>query len=138
MSRCGNSVRHRCAFSQLAIAFTLLGAHTTLGAGLPGQWTLWADTSHGYVSGNYPCLAISPATHEMYESFQFNGSGTPIGSPGKVWRVDLTDPTRAFSLLPQTGFALPPVGGTNPQMNVFTMTVNAAGEPIVGDRKSVV
>jgi hypothetical protein len=96
-----------------------------------GSWTLWASAQNGVVAGNYPKLAISPATHELYYSYYIRPSSNtdPLGT---VWQCSLNDPTRTFSLMPQTGLVLPPRPATGGVPNVFSLTTSAAGEPIVG------
>jgi hypothetical protein len=90
-------------------------------------WVFWAGTQNGMAPGTYPVLAIAPLPRrDIYYS---NISGAVSGT-GVVWRARLDDPSRAFSVMP--AFPLPTPATGMPYQNVFTMTTNLNGEPIVG------
>lgn len=92
------------------------------------SFTMWADTRNGLTAGTYPVLAIAPAPRgDIYYSTLLGGNS---GSMGTVWRAKLNDPARAFTRMP--GFPLPTPAAGSSFVNVFTMTTNQNGEPIVG------
>ena len=66
----------------------------------------------------------------MFYSFA-NLPNNDTSTLGKVWQCDLNDPTHTFTQLPQTGLILPPHPAGQVQ-NVFSMTTDDLGEPIVG------
>ena len=86
-------------------------------------WAAWAGVS----TGTYPVLAIAPSPRR--DIYYANISNTASGM-GMVWRAKLDDPARTFSLMP--GFPLPTPAAGMPYQNVFTLTTNLNGEPIVG------
>jgi hypothetical protein len=132
MSRLLNHVDRGATASRVARA--LIAAPLLLGCSLLApradaaeSWVRWADKSNGVVQGTFPRIAISRATHTLFHSYRFPSPG----AKGRVYRVDMQDPARKVTLMPQAGFDLLP-GASNTQFNVFSMTTNEAGEPIVG------
>jgi MYXO-CTERM domain-containing protein len=138
MSRLSNhpdrgAVVPRIARASLSIslsiaALTLLaGSLLSPDADAAEAWVRWADTSNGVATGIYPVLTVAHSTHSIFYSYRF-----PVPDmKGRVYRADLQDPARSFTMMSQAGFDLPPPVN-NPQFNVFSMTTNDAGEPILG------
>ena len=121
------AVAPRIARASMAALGLLGGSLLASPAGADESWVRWADNGNGVVPGIYPVLAVSHSTHSIYYSYRF-----PVPDmKGRVYRADLQDPARAFTLMSQAGFDLPPPVN-NPQFNVFSMTTSAAGEPILG------
>lgn len=92
---------------------------------LAASWTLWADDSNNVPPGNFPQIAIS-TQRQIFLTRLF----PQAGASGVVLRADLDDPAPQFVQMP--GFPLPTPAPGKGYANVFCMTTNAQGEPIVG------
>jgi hypothetical protein len=111
----------------MAATSILGGALVAAPAAAAETWVRWADHTNGVPQGVYPRIAVASSTHSIFFSYRL-----PLPDmKGRVYRADMTDPGRKFTLMPQAGFNVP-ASVNNPQFNVFSMTTNAAGEPIVG------
>ncbi len=108
----------------------LLATCATASAAPAGSWTLWASPANGVPAGFFPTLAYAPQTDTLYYSTRFPPSQSD--TLGSVWSSKLSVPTPAFTKLPQTGLVLPTPNPANAIFNVFSMTTDSRGEPIIG------
>lgn len=99
----------------------LLTAPTAQAAG----WVVWADGSNNVQSRGFPQIAIST----QREIFLTHLVPQPDAS-GVVFRAQLDDAAPQFVQMP--GFPLPTPAAGKTYNNVFCMTTNVQGEPIVG------
>src|SRR5689334_10785753 len=108
------------ARSALLATCTLLAAEAHA-----GDWELWADAGNGVPAASHPKLAIS-AEREIFISYL----APQMDATGVVYRASLDDPARQFTAMPDFPLPTPPMG--MPYYNVFSMTTNARGEPVLG------
>ena len=87
----------------------------------------WVRHVGGLRAGTYPVLAVAqPPRRDVYYSVQFPAPG----GMGAVWRGRIDDPSAPFVQMPP--FPLPAPAPGNSLANVFTLTTNRLGEPVVG------
>ena len=121
--------RRRWIMPASAIVLTH-GAPAVASPPLTGSWSLWASAANGVPYGVFPTLAYSPETRTLYYSTRYTPS--PSDTLGTVWSCKLNGSAPAFTRLPQTGLVLPTPKTGTAITNVFSMTTDSLGEPIIG------